>query len=283
VKRETKNNLLDRWIVSELQLLIKEVDKKLENYDVYSASKPIELFIDNLSNWYIRRSRRRFWKSESDSDKKEAYETLHYVLVTLAKLMAPFTPFIAEEIFKNLTGKESVHLENFPKASEKLIDEKLNEEMASVRNVISEGLQMRAQAKIKVRQPLAAASIKHQVSSTELSNIIKEELNVKNVVIDEKQEEEIKLDTKITEELKLEGVAREIIRHIQEMRKEAGYEVDNRIKIGYDGWPEVFEKFGEIIAKETLADELNKEVLGEADLQKEFVVEGQSILITIKK
>jgi len=315
-----KNNLLDRWIISETQLLIKEVDEKLAAYDVYGAAKPIEKFVDNLSNWYIRRSRRRFWKSESDSDKKQAYETLHYVLITLSKLMAPFTPFISEEIFRNLTQpstspiipllmKEredtlpsplegegatavagadeviSVHLENFPIADKELIDEKLNEEMAKVRDIITQGLQLRAAAKIKVRQPLSAVSIKYLVSSMELENIIKEELNVKEVVVNEKQEEEINLDTNITEELKLEGVAREIIRHIQEMRKEAGYEVDNRIKIGYSGWSEVFgnPELKSLIAKETLADDIAEGEIEKADLQKKFDLEKKTVEITIRK
>jgi isoleucyl-tRNA synthetase len=308
-------NLLDKWIISELQILIKNIDGKLEEYDIYSAAKSIEPFIDNLSNWYIRRSRKRFWKSENDADKNEAYATLHYVLVTLAKLMAPFTPFVAEEIFRNLTGfarhperspysdavegstKQSedssglpqndkitsVHLEDYPVADEKLIDEKINIEMQKVREIVTTGLQKRAEEKIKVRQPLSAASIKYDVSSIELQNVIKEELNIKEIVIDEKQEEDVKLNTEITEELKLEGQAREAIRFIQEMRKEAGYQVDNRIKIGYSPKSEVFEKFGKLIAKETLADEMEEGTMDLPDLEKEFSAEDKKISIAIKK
>jgi len=311
-------NLLDRWIISELQMLIKDVNENIEGYELTRAARLFPFFIDDLSNWYIRRSRRRFWKSESDSDKKEAYETLHYVLVTLAKLMAPFTPFIAEEIYLNLTRSDatsdhpllskervnnqpsplqgegattsvgadeviSVHLENFPVADEKLIDEKLNGEMAKVREIITQGLQLRAQAKIKVRQPLAVANIKYEVSGMDLLNIIKEELNVKEVIADKNLSEEISLNTEITPELKLEGIAREIVRHIQEMRKEAGYEVDNRIKVCYTGSSEAFVKFGELIAKETLADELKEGKIEGADLEKEFDVEGEKVLIAIKK
>ena len=282
--KDTKN-LLDKWIVSELQMLIKDVNENMESYELTRAARLFPKFIDNLSNWYIRRSRRRFWKSESDSDKKEAYETLHYVLVTLTKLMAPFTPFIAEEIYKNLTGGESVHLENFPVADEKLIDEKLNAEMGKVRDIITQGLQLRAAAKIKVRQPLLVAGIKYLVSNMELKNIIREELNVKEVEVSESQNEEIILDTNITEELKLEGVAREIVRHIQEMRKEAGYQVDNRIKVGYSGWSEVFadKNLYDMIKKETLADELKQGELENADLEKKFQIEGETISISIKK
>ena len=273
-------NLLDGWIVSELQILIKEINENMEAYELTRAARLLPKFIDQLSNWYIRRSRRRFWKSESDVDKKEAYETLHYVLVTLAKLMAPFTPFVAEEIYKNLTGEESVHLADFPVADEKLIDEKLNSEMEKVRDIISLGLQLRAKEKIKVRQPLAELFINYELQD-EFIDIIKEEVNIKKVTID-KNLENIKLDTEITKELRLEGVAREIIRHIQEMRKEAGYQVDNRIKIGYNGWPEVFSKFGELIAKETLADEIIGS-LDNPDLEKKFIIEEWEVDISIRK
>lgn len=282
-KKLETNNLLDKWILSELNMLVKNVDEKLENYDIYSATGMIEKFVDNLSNWYIRRSRKRFWKSENDSDKNGAYATLHYVLVELSKLMAPFTPFVAEEIYKNLTGEESVHLAEFPKANGKLIDEKLNEEMNRVRNIVSEGLQKRAEAKIKVRQPLGVVSIKYKVLSKELLNIIKEELNIKDVKLDDGMEENVKLDTEITEELKLEGIAREIIRFIQEMRKEAGYEVENRIEISHQGYEKVFEKFGDLIAKEVLANSIGKEALKDFDLEKEVKIEGDKIVISIKR
>jgi len=305
-KNPKAKNLLDKWIISELQILIKDVNENMESYELTRAARLFPKFIDNLSNWYIRRSRRRFWKSESDSDKKEAYETLHYVLVTLAKLMAPFTPFIAEEIYRNLVSPSppslrdtsprageddnvgnadlhSVHLENFPMADEKLIDEKLNEEMAKVREIITEGLQLRAQAKIKVRQPLSELRIKNSELRKEFEDIIREEVNVKNIVKNKDQNEEVILNTEITEDLRLEGVAREIIRHIQEMRKEAGYEVDNRIKIGYNGWSEVFSRFGDIIAKETLADELFEKLIDPSDLKKDFKIEEQDLTLSIKR
>jgi isoleucyl-tRNA synthetase len=282
-KKPEPKNLLDKWIISELQTLIKTVDEKLEKYDVYGAAKPIESFVDNLSNWYIRRSRKRFWKSENDTDKNQAYETLHYVLVTLSKLMAPFTPFIADEIYKNLTGKESVHLSEFPVPDEKLVDEKLNEEMSKVRNIISEGLQIRAQAKVKVRQPLQKVSIKYTVSKKELNEIIKEELNVKEILVDKKQEETIILDTKITDDLRLEGVAREIIRYIQEMRKEAGFEVDNRIEIGYISQSPVFSKFRELIAKETLANSISEGKIESFDINKAFEINDEQFEISLRR
>jgi isoleucyl-tRNA synthetase len=281
------NNLLDKWIISELNLLIKDVNENMESYQLSKATRCFPKFVDNLSNWYIRRSRKRFWKSEDDGDKKEAYQTLHYVLVELAKLLAPFCPFIAEEIYKNLTGEESVHLADFPVADEKLIDEKLNQEMEKARVIISEGLQLRAKAKIKVRQPLNKFSIFNPLSdgqfSKEIIEIIKDELNVKEIAEDCKKEDEMILDTEITEDLKLEGQAREVIRFIQEMRKEAGYEVDNRIKVGYVGMPEIFAGFGEMIKKEVLAEEMKEGELEKADLIKEVEMDGKNIKVYIIK
>jgi isoleucyl-tRNA synthetase len=271
-------NLLDKWIVSELQTLIKEVNESMEGYELPKAARCFPKFIDNLSNWYIRRSRKRFWKSENDNDKNEAYETLYYVLITLAKLMAPFCPFISEEIFRNLSGARnanlrSVHLENFPVA----------DEMGNTREIITEALQLRAKAGIKVRQPLSELRFKNYDLRKELIEIVKEEMNVKNAIFDKDIKEEILLNTEITPELKLEGQAREVIRFIQEMRKEAGYEVDNRIKIGHTGQSEIFDKFGPLIAKETLADEIIKGELGNFDLKKEFKIGERAILFSIKK
>jgi len=283
-------NLLDLWIVSELNKLIDEVDSNMQAYDLVKAIRPFENFVDNLSNWYIRRSRKRFWKSENDDDKGNAYQTLHYVLVTLARTMAPFTPFIAEEIYKNLTGMESVHLVDFPVADEKIIDEKLNKNMNDLREVITLGLQDRAKNGIKVRQPLSCVFLGQKYSQVfnetinklEWSTILMEELNVKGVMLG-LETETVAIDIVITPELKLEGQAREIVRYIQEMRKFAGYEVDNHISIGYVGASEVFAEFGELISRETLADKLELGELPEADLQKEFTFEGEIFSIAIKR
>jgi isoleucyl-tRNA synthetase len=307
-KNEKSENLLDKWILSELHILIKEVNENMEKYDLARTARLFPRFIDNLSNWYIRRSRKRFWKSENDCDKDFAYQTLHTVLVELSKLMAPFTPFMSEEIYKNLTGETSVHLAEFPVANESLIEEKLNEKMEKVRDIISLGLQLRSQAKIKVRQPLAEVQIliqtleKCQKMGEEFDNMIKEELNVKNVTIiyqqpdyareNEKEEKWVEgeirglhlfLDTEITPQLKLEGQAREIVRFIQEMRKQAGYEVENHISVQFEGIEEVFEKFSDLIARETLADSIEKGGGEDFDLKKELEVEGEKVLIAVKK
>lgn len=283
-KNEWKSeNLLDKWIISELNVLTKSIDSLLEKYDIYAAAGEVEKFIDNLSNWYIRRSRKRFWKSEDDGDKESAYQTLHKVLVDLAKLMAPFTPFIAEEIYKNLTNEESVHLANFPVADEKMIDKKLNDEMQKTREIITEALQLRAKAGIKVRQPLQSLSMKHETWNSDLVEIIKDELNVKAVLFDMGIEGNLLLDTEITPELKLEGQAREVVRAIQEMRKESGFEVDNHIQVGHAGGEEIFAQFGNLIAKETLADEISSGSLKGADLEKECQVDGLMLKISIKR
>ena len=318
-KNEKSPNLLDKWILSELHILIKEVNENMEKYDLARTARLFPKFIDNLSNWYIRRSRKRFWKSENDADKDFAYQTLYIVLVELSKLMAPFTPFMSEEIYKNLTGSAcphpnplpegegdqgeenflSVHLAEFPVADESFIDEKLNENMQAVREIITIGLQKRAEAKIKVRQPLASISLGEKYEKlfdtifdttdrTFMEQIIFEELNVKSVGMNILQaklrtDEQVVLDTAITPQLKLEGQAREIVRFIQEMRKEAGYEVENHISVQFEGMGEVFEKFSDLIAKETLSDSIGKGDGEGFDLKKELEVDGMKVLIAIKK
>lgn len=275
--------LLDKWIISKLHKLIKTVDENMLAYDLPNATKPIMDFIDDLSNWYIRRSRKRFWKSEDDGDKEAAYQTLHYVLVELSKIMAPFTPFISEEIYRNLTNEGSVHLVDFPVADEKLIDDGLNEKMANTRSIITEALQLRAKNGIKVRQPLSELVITNYEMQEDFTEIMKEEVNVKSIIIKNGSENKVELNTEITEELKLEGYAREIIRNIQEMRKEAGYEVDNRIQVGYDGMSNVFKEFGEMVKKEVLANIIQSGLFSDGDIKKEFSIEGQRIVITIKR
>lgn len=291
------SNLLDRWILSELAVLVREVDQYLEKYDVYSPTQKIESFIDNLSNWYIRRSRKRFWKSEDDGDKASAYATLHEVLVTLAKVMAPFTPFIAEEIYRNLTGEESVHLAEFPVVDDQLIDEKLNKLMNDVREVVTTGLQKRAEAKIKVRQPLLEIKLKSEkyeelfgvISDSGdrmfLEHIIIDELNVKEVFFDGSATEDIVLNIEITPELKLEGEAREIIRAIQEGRKKAGFNVEDRIIVGYIGKENVItdEKLKYLIAYEVLALDMQSGELPEFEYSETVTIDGESFSFTLKR
>ena len=185
---------LDYWLLSELNVLVRDVTQAYETYDVLGATRPIEAFVDKLSNWYLRRSRRRYWKSESDGDKAAAYETLYQALTTLAKLLAPAMPFMADELYQNLVRSVdedaplSVHLADWPKPDEQSINEQLNREMALVMRLASLGHAARMKSNIKVRQPLAEVAF--AVSSAEDAEIVErfkellmDELNVKSVRI----------------------------------------------------------------------------------------------------
>ena len=249
-ERKTKS-VLDRWILSRLNNLIKTVTESLENYDAYNASLAIEVFVDDLSTWYLRRSRNRV-----GDDRMDFYQTTYFVLLTLTKLLAPFIPFLAEEIYKNLCDNESVHLENWPEVKEDLIDNNLEQEMVFVREVVEKGHALRKEAGIKVRQPLNKFTI-YNLQFTidrELVRLIKDELNVKEVeMVEGKEELKVELDTTLTPELKEEGEARDIIREIQEARKEAGCGLSEKIDVGLPSWPKGFE---EEIKKKTLANSL---------------------------
>jgi isoleucyl-tRNA synthetase len=192
-KAEESASPLDRWILSELHILVKRVTAALDAYDVTGAARPIAAFVDDLSNWYVRRSRRRFWKSEEDADKLAAYQTLYECLVTVAKLLAPFMPFIAEELYQNLVrsvdekAPKSVHHSDFPVADESLIDEKLVRDTQLVMRVVSLGHGARNRAGIKVRQPLAQALVKTREAAeveslNRLADQVVDELNTKELV-----------------------------------------------------------------------------------------------------
>jgi isoleucyl-tRNA synthetase len=250
-------NILDRWIISRLNQLISQVTKSLDNFDSFTAAQKIEEFVEDLSTWYVRRSRDRVGPTASDKkDKKACYQTLWYVLVNLSKVLAPFMPFLSEYIYKNLTSKKSVHLESWPKAGK--VEEKLLEEMALVRKICELGHAERKKAGIKVRQTLKKcqiSNVKFQMSN-ELVDLIREELNVKEVVVRMGEGElGVKLDTKITPELKEEGETRELIRKIQELRKKAGCALDGKIIVEAPNLPTKPE-LQEYLKKETLAEEL---------------------------
>lgn len=263
----TSDNVLDQWIVSRIHQTIQEIEKHMEVYDLPNAIKPILPFIDDASNWYVRRSRKRFWKSDNDADKNNAYQTLHYVLVMLAQAMAPFTPFLSEELYQKLTGGESVHLLDWPEVEH--INELLVEKMTELRKLISKGLEMRAKKGKKVRQPLLAAEFAWSKEfENELLEIAKEELNVEamtSVLIPEgggvklSLKEPVEINFNMTPELERKGMVAEIIRAVQNARKKAGLNVDDRIKLGLktDGeLGKAIDEHKQVILDETLAKSL---------------------------
>ncbi|MCR5218092.1 isoleucine--tRNA ligase [Treponema sp.] len=336
-------NPLDRWILSVSQKMIADVVKAMADYDLSGAIDPMLNFIDQINNWYIRRNRRRFWKSGNDSDKLEAYGSLYYALKTFSLVAAPFIPFLTETMWQNLKtaeDKDSVHLMDYPKYNEKFRDEELEFKMATVQKAVSMGRSLRNQFNLKNRQPLSEVALvtRNQQEKDVLESMkdtIAEELNVKNVVFHDKEEELVEykakanfkvlgkilgpkmkaaaakiltlsgsdiakivngdviamnidgtdvelnaesviverfekenlkvvnegtltvgLDTKITEELKKEGYARDAVRGIQNLRKESGFEVTDRINLKISGDSNVkgaFEMFKDFIAGETLS------------------------------
>lgn len=256
---KNSSNVLDKWIISELNILTKNVNEQMEKYELMKASRLFLGFIDDLSNWYLRRSRKRF-KSDDAEDKKQAFETLHLVLVELSKLLAPFAPFVSEEIFKNLTGKESVHLENYPVVETQATDEKLPENMKLVRILVEKGLSLRAEQNLRIRQPLACATLKNELAR-DLQEIIKDELNVKEIKTNAKLSGDIALDTTLTDELLEEGKLRDLLRDIQDLRKKEGLLPNEKTKLIYaKAHPAkmLFKKFADLIKTETNISEIRE-------------------------
>ena len=302
---------LDRWILSELNQLIIDVDTALDNYDLRGGAWQIAAFVDELSNWYVRRSRRRFWKSENDADKQSAYTTLYECLVTLSKLLAPFTPFLAEELYQNLVGSvfpeapASVHLADFPVADMTKIDKQLAADTRLVMKVSSLGRAARSQAGIKVRQPLAhvmvsVAGSNEQRSLERLKPQILEELNVKDLKFIESVAELDKLGymvssegncavavpTEISPELVSEGLAREIVHRLQMMRRSAGFDIADYIVTYYQGeayMRQVIASFADYIKQETLSRQLIEGVPGEGAFTESYKLGDYDILLGVKR
>lgn len=296
----TLTNPLDIWIVSRLHRLVTDVEKGLGNYNLQDATKPILPFLDDASNWYVRRSRRRFWKSEDDGDKNDAYRTLHYVLVRLSYILAPFTPFLAEELYHNLTGdNESIHLKDWLPAGE--INRAILRDMNALRAAVNDGLSKRAAEGVKVRQPLASAKLVSTISQNTpeevvqfLVDIARDELNVKSVEVftgseldvpESSAQPSVVYDFNITPELKREGLMREIIRHVQSARKKAGLQVDDRIELGIissdSEITQAVDMFADTIKAETLAVKLGPVA---DDMEKYDVkVDGKPVEIYLKK
>ena len=279
------SNPLDIWIISRLHELVAEVERQMDAYNIPDALSPILPFLDDASNWYVRRSRRRFWKSEDDGDQSDAYRTLHYVLVRLSYLLAPFTPFLAEELYHNLTGdNESIHLKDWLPAGE--VNEQIIAEMKAVRDVINDGLSQRASQGVKVRQPLLKLSM-NQTDYQQLKpyeDVICEELNIKFLEeLGETPDKPI-LDDTITPELKREGLMREVIRHVQSARKKAGLQVDDRIMLHLatndEQLRQALTEYADTIASETLA---TMQQSGDVLYQTTATVDGAELQISLAK
>ena len=320
-------NELDRWVLSELNALVSQVDGYLETYDPTNAGRRMQEFIDQLSNWYVRRSRRRFWKSENDQDKLSAYITLHRCLVTLAKLMAPLAPFVAEELYQNLVcsvdpeAPDSVHLANYPTADESLIDQPLMEATRLAMRIASMGRGARSKAGIKVRQPLASVMIKTRTPEEEaylelIKPQVLEELNIKEMQgLDDELAAKVEalaassgqsegvfdagdnnwiafeggymvgLDTRITAELKEEGLAREVVHRIQNLRRAADFELTDRIVTYYQAPAEIAGiltgGFANYIRQETLTEELVAAPPPEDAKADTFKIEGMEVTLAL--
>lgn len=286
-------NPLDKWVISRLHQLNQEVSTHMDEYNIPDAMSPILPFIDDASNWYVRRSRRRFWKSEDDGDKNDAYRTLHYVLLKLSAILAPFTPFLAEELYHKMGGgNESVHLLDWP--TNYTVDEQVMKDMDRARDYVNQGLSLRAKAGVKVRQPLAKVVLKGEHLKDYYKEIIEEELNVKVVVfeatlaVDDSvigmSSDDVLLDMAVSPELKREGLMREVIRFVQNARKQAGLNVDDRIMLSLDTDDaellKAIEEHADTIKAETLAVNLGAIELAHSESVK---LEGKDLHIRLKK
>ncbi len=296
-------NPLDQWIVSRVHQLLAEVGGNIDEYKLQEAVKPILPFIDDASNWYVRRSRRRFWKSGETKDKDDAYRTLHYVLTLLSQIMAPFTPFLAEELYQKLTGGESVHLLDWPEVG--YIDKVVIRDMSRTRDIIEKGLSLRMQKEgnlglVKVRQPLPEIAYPSEKLDGFYEQVIADEVNVKKVintpiatgygasglvtglVFTPFEGSSLALNKTITPELKLEGQTREIIRSIQNARKKAGLNVDDRIKLNLNTSGELekaINEYEKIIKDETLAVSLDD---NEYSYSEKVKIDGHELTISLE-
>jgi isoleucyl-tRNA synthetase len=277
------DNILDEWLIAKLNKLVKGVTVAMEAYDLPRATRPLAEFIDEFSTWWLRRSRDRF-KSDNEADKQKALVTFKFALLELSKVMAPFTPFAAEYLYKEIGGKsESVHLEKWPEMN--AINEKVLEQMDQVRKIVELGLAKRAEVGIKIRQPLNKLIVYGYDLTDDYKQIIAEEINVKMVEFNKGTEIKVELDTEITEELKIEGALRELIRTINGMRKEAGLTIKDQVQLSWQSEGEIIKK---VIANETFNDELKKSTITqeliEADNESKPVnINGEKVKIMVEK
>lgn len=275
IKEIKPENILDQWILSKTERLNENLVKFMDEYELTKAARLFSDFLDDLSNWYIRRSRKRLKEEQASS-------VLYYVLLKLSRLIAPFVPFVAEDMFLKLGGKQSVHLCDYPEPNRKYLNDKLEEEMAEGRDIVNLVLAERSKQGIKVRQPLSRIKTKKQINEN-TADLIKEETNVKEIVFDKNIENEIELNIDITPELKEEGLVREIIRQIQQMRKEQGFVPQDRIVVLYQKsgfFDMILSKNREKLLKEVLAVDFKQEDKTEG---KEISIDEEKIVLKIIK
>ncbi len=257
---KSKPVVLDKWIIALLNQTVDSVTSSLDKYNTVSAIESLKKFISDFSTWYIRRSRDRVGPTTENNDSKTSfYITCHQVLVKLCQILAPITPFITENIYQNLTGEESVHLSRWPKAKKlNKLDLQLMEDMKLVRKIVEMGLSERKKASIKVRQPLRKIMLSAQCSvlNKKLLQLIKDELNVKNIEFKEDKELTVQLDTQLDEQLIAEGKLRELVRQIQDKRKELGARLDQNINLTLS--EELDEVYQKELARQTLAVEIKQ-------------------------
>ncbi len=273
------SNPLDLWIISRVYQLRNDITAGMEEYNLPKALEGVILFVDDLSNWFVRRSRRRFSKNDDNNNKKQAFATLYFVLIYLSRILAPFTPFLAEELYQKMTGKkDSVHLLDWPEPGE--IDHEILDNMSRTRQIITDALALRMQRseteeQIKIRQPLAKLTYNGDKLDSFYEQIIADEVNVKEV----ENTNEFTLDKTLTDELKREGFAREIIRAVQSARKHANLSVDDKIKLSIScDLPKGYEDF---IKSETGATDISK--TGNYSHDEIAKINGENVTISLEK
>ncbi|MEA3398345.1 MAG: class I tRNA ligase family protein, partial [Patescibacteria group bacterium] len=289
-------NILDQWILARLDQLIVKVTENMNKYNLPKSARPIQEFIDDLSTWYIRRSRDRF-KNGGEQDKQAALETTRYALLQLSKVIAPFIPFIAEQIWQKVTGNnfvdenKSVHLEEWPSShSLKLIihNNKILEKMEMARKIVELGLAKRDEAGIKVRQPLRELRIMNYELKDEYFDLIKDELNVKKIkLIKGRGEIKVELDAELTPELKQEGMKREVVRFVNNMRKNAGMTIQDKAIIYWQSdskeIKQVIDKFSDNIIQDTLSDKIIEGISEAAKTKRAVKINGKAMEIGVEK
>jgi isoleucyl-tRNA synthetase len=278
-------HVLDRWVTSELSDTVRKVTQSLERYDVVTSGRAISGFVDDLSTWYVRRSRERF-KNGTAEEKASALATLDRCLMAVAKLLAPFTPFVADALYRELGGtEESVHLDAWPEEGE--VDAELNAAMKRVREACSLGLEKRAAAGLPVRQVLSRLEVRDDRSYEGwMLDIVAEEVNVKAAVYGKADTFEVTLATALTPQLKREGAARELTRAVNSLRREAKLTIQDRVTLltetpaGF--WKEVLDELGEAILRDVKADG-RREGLDGALASGEVTADGATLGIGIVK